>query len=384
MLSYQGEYRTSVLLLKSGSRKLSLTLDDDSDGTEQASSKKPNDDVEDVIDSTFVLIISPMDYKILSTPQIHIRVYEALQTGAIPVLLGNHIRLPFDEFLDWKQLVIFLPKARISELHYYLRTFTDNDIMAMRHQGRLVYDRYLSSPRTIVATVLAMVRSRLQIPAPAARDEPSPSVFNTTFRPLRTEEAPALPDPEESLGPLEQSFPSPCFQRNLTLTNGGHYSLWNDLADPFVLYPYTPFDPLLPSEAKFLGSSFDFRPIGQGAGGSGKEFSEALGGNSPREHERLPSADLRWPEIGVPIHVIKAKKNSLNNRFLPYDAVETEAVLSVDDDAHLRHDEIVFGFRVWRESRDRIVGFPGRYHAWDAVNGAGFITPTTLVNSLWF
>ena len=22
-------------------------------------------------------------------------------------------------------------------------------------------------------------------------------------------------------------------------------------------------------------------------------------------------------------------------------------------------------FRVWREARDRIVGFPGRYHAWD-------------------
>jgi hypothetical protein len=35
----------------------------------------------------------------------------------------------------------------------------------------------------------------------------------------------------------------------------------------------------------------------------------------------------------------------LNNRFLPYDVIETEAVLSVDDDAHLRHDEIIFGFR---------------------------------------
>lgn len=39
--------------------------------------------------------------------------------------------------------------------------------------------------------------------------------------------------------------------------------------------------------------------------------------------------------------------------------------MSIDDDAHLRHDEIMFGFRVWREARDRIVGFPGRYHAWD-------------------
>ena len=39
------------------------------------------------------------------------------------------------------------------------------------------------------------------------------------------------------------------------------------------------------------------------------------------------------------------KKNSLNNRFLPFESIETEAILSIDDDAHLRHDEIVFGFR---------------------------------------
>jgi len=32
-----------------------------------------------------------------------------------------------------------------------------------------------------------------------------------------------------------------------------------------------------------LGSSYGFRPIGQGVGGTGKEFSEALGGNVPRE-----------------------------------------------------------------------------------------------------
>lgn len=43
--------------------------------------------------------------------------------------------------------------------------------------------------------------------------------------------------------------------------------------------------------------------------------------------------------------VVRTEKNSLNNRFLPWDAVETEAILSIDDDAHLRHDEIMFGFR---------------------------------------
>ena len=58
-------------------------------------------------------------------------------------------------------------------------------------------------------------------------------------------------------------------------------------------------------------------------------------------------------------------QNVLFSRFMPYDAIETEAVLSMDDDAHLRHDEIIFAFRVWREYRDRLVGFPGRFHAWD-------------------
>jgi len=119
------------------------------------------------------------------------------------------------------------------------------------------------------------------------------------------------------------------------------YRNWNSAPGPFHLFPYTPFDPVLPSEAKFLGSGTGFRPIGGGAGGSGKEFQAALGGNVPREqftvvmltYEReevlmnslerlnglpylnkvvvvwnspkLPSEDLLWPDIGVPIMVRK-------------------------------------------------------------------------------
>lgn len=43
--------------------------------------------------------------------------------------------------------------------------------------------------------------------------------------------------------------------------------------------------------------------------------------------------------------MVRTEKNSLNNRFLPWNEIETEAILSIDDDAHLRHDEIMFGFR---------------------------------------
>lgn len=31
--------------------------------------------------------------------------------------------------------------------------------------------------------------------------------------------------------------------------------MWNDWGDPFHLYPQLPFDPLLPSDAKFMGKT---------------------------------------------------------------------------------------------------------------------------------
>ena len=62
------------------------------------------------------------------------------------------------------------------------------------------------------------------------------------------------------------------------------YDLWNThWGGAFRMAPQSPWMPALPTDAKFLGSSAGFRPIGQGEGGSGKEFSEALGGNFPQE-----------------------------------------------------------------------------------------------------
>lgn len=351
-------------------------------------------------ESTFVLILAP-DSAMVTSTIFQARIYEALRSGAIPVILGDQIRLPYFETIDWRKIVIVLPKARITEIHFLLRSVSDGDLLLMRRQGRMVWERYLSTVQATVDTIVASLRDRLGIPPRPVQPIIARSVFNSTFIPLKSDPPIADAEPEESLGPIEPPFASPMFKRNYTALLTQSKEIWNEWGDPFVLYPQLPFDPVLPSDAKFLGSSMGFRPIGKGAGGAGKEFSEALGGNHPREqftiviltYEREqvlmdslgrlyglpylnkvivvwnspkpPLEDLRWPDIGVPVVVVRAPRNSLNNRFLPYDAIETEAVLSVDDDAHLRHDEILFGFRVWREHRDRVVGFPGRFHAWD-------------------
>ncbi|XP_020748760.1 exostosin-like 3 isoform X1 [Odocoileus virginianus] len=352
--------------------------------------------------STFALIITPGDPRLLVSAGCAARLFEALEVGAVPVVLGEHVQLPYQDVLQWSEAALVVPKPRVTEVHFLLRSLSDSDLLAMRRQGRFLWETYFSTTDSIFSTVLAVIRTRIQIPAAPIREEAAAEIPHRSGKAAGTD--PNMADTGDlDLGPVETEPPyaSPKYLRNFTLTVTDLYRSWNSAPGPFHLFPHTPFDPVLPSEAKFLGSGTGFRPIGGGAGGSGKEFQAALGGNVPREqftvvmltYEReevlmnslerlnglpylnkvvvvwnspkLPSEDLVWPDIGVPIMVVRTEKNSLNNRFLPWNEIETEAILSIDDDAHLRHDEIMFGFRVWREARDRIVGFPGRYHAWD-------------------
>ncbi|SPP90194.1 blast:Exostosin-3, partial [Drosophila guanche] len=354
-------------------------------------------------DSTFALILPPLSGRVASTLMLA-RLYEALRSGAIPVILGaDELRLPYAETLDWRRAALLMPKARITELHFLLRAVQDADLLLLRRQGRLIWERYLSSVQATVDTVIASLRDRLGIPPRPIPSVVSHHIFNISVTPLMAKIRLTI-QPEESLGPIEPPYPSPAFGRNYTILRVQSMEVWNDWVEPYYLYPQLPFDPALPSEAKFIGSHTGFRPIGKGIGGAGKEFSEALGGNYPREQftivilsydrehallgslrrlyrlpylykvvvvwnsPKSPQLSLRWPAIGVPVEVVRGQHNSLNNRFLPWDVIETEAVLSMDDDVQIGQDEIVFGFRVWREHRDRIVGLPGRHHAWDAVS----------------
>lgn len=64
-----------------------------------------------------------------------------------------------------------------------------------------------------------------------------------------------------------------------------------------------------------------------------------------------------FPKINKPFKLIRTKANKLSNRFYPYEEIETEAILTIDDDiVMLTADELDFGYEVWREFPDRIVG----------------------------
>ncbi|NWZ74403.1 EXT1A protein, partial [Acrocephalus arundinaceus] len=55
----------------------------------------------------------------------------------------------------------------------------------------------------------------------------------------------------------------------------------------------------------------------------------------------------------------------LSDRFFPFEAIQTDAVLSLDEDTSLSTSEVDFAFSVWRSFPERIVGFPTQSHFWD-------------------
>lgn len=210
-------------------------------------------------DSTFVLILAPSNSSFVTTSSIQARIYEALRSGAIPVILGgDQIYLSYNEVIAWRRAVLFLPKARVTEMHFLLRAIPDSDLLFMRRQGRLIWERYMATAQGAADTIVASIRDRLGIPAVPAIQSPSPSVFNETFVPIKSDAIVAEPEAEESLGPLEPPYPSPVFKRNYTIMLIHGHEIWNEWVNPFYLYPQLPFDTVLSSDAKFVGKFVEY------------------------------------------------------------------------------------------------------------------------------
>merc|ERR1719509_630755 len=203
--------------------------------------------------ATFALVLPPSNRSLLSTAHLQARLVEALLARAVPVILSTDLLLPYGEVVDWSRAAVLLPTQRVTELHFLLRTLHHADVFAMKRQGRLILQTYLSSPSAVLDTLVAVVRQRLTIPALPWTETPSPSVFNSSFR---------------------RNFSS-------VLLHSSHQ--WNTLFSPHLSAPHTPWEPLLPTEAMFLGPSLGFRPVSGGQGGAGAQFSQAIGGNSPQE-----------------------------------------------------------------------------------------------------
>ncbi|KRY69996.1 Exostosin-3, partial [Trichinella pseudospiralis] len=237
-----------------------------------------------LIQSTFSLIVVP-DAHVISSHLLQSRLYESLKFGAIPVIFSTEVRLPFDEILDWRKAVVKLPLARLPELHFVIRSVDDAELLELRRHGRLFWQHYLCTVDDVVRSTVDLVRTRLMMLPVPQRQIRGRKLYNDS-NPMQMSPLPAMLntiDGNEFLGPVESAYNSPSFKRNFSQTSVDVYDWWNVHFSPFFLHAQSPFVRPMPSEAKFMGSHFGFRPIDGGLGGNGKEFSKALGGNFPKE-----------------------------------------------------------------------------------------------------
>lgn len=84
-----------------------------------------------------------------------------------------------------------------------------------------------------------------------------------------------------------------------------------------------------------------------------------------------PTPQKLWDSLGphpVPLVFKQQNTNLMRNRLQPFQEINTDAVLMLDDDTLVSVPDVSFAFSVWKQFPDQIVGFVPRKHVF-AENG---------------
>ena len=312
-----------------------------------------------------------------------IKLTEALKCSAIPVVIDTDMKIPLDHLISWDDLVIRIPLARIKDLINILTSITPEEILRRRILARNIYNSYFSTSTNQLMTLFATIQHHLSLPLAPMPNYKGNEILHKT---LVSNEIQSNNENNDLNHEAPEHKPIYFAQNS--------YLLWNKIYHPFNYFPTNPFQQKL-----IQGNEYDFSKLNLSLqSNKNKLFDEEQFTivilTYKREHSLIALLEkylelpylkmilVIWNELETEpsnffhqkfnshlmlkkIRIIKSVKNSLNNRFLPYDQIETDAILSLDDDVWLDTDQIVFAFRVWRENRERIVGFPSRYHKWN-------------------
>ncbi|VDK31911.1 unnamed protein product, partial [Dibothriocephalus latus] len=134
--------------------------------------------------ATFCLLVTGLDTQLLNTHGLLSQLTTCLVSAAIPVFLTNEpllspsTALPFWEVLGlhWRRTVLFLPAARMPHLPELLDAVDEATLIKMRAQGQIIWNKYLSTKQSQLATIFLTLSRRLglrQPPVPLRPAEPA-------------------------------------------------------------------------------------------------------------------------------------------------------------------------------------------------------------------
>ncbi|KAJ6663375.1 hypothetical protein lerEdw1_009454 [Lerista edwardsae] len=255
------------------------------------------------------------------------RFLEALQTACIPVLLSNGWELPFSEVIDWSRSAIIGDERLLLQIPSTVRCLHSDKILAFQQQTQFLWEAYFSSVEKIVQTTLEIGYS---IKSPAQGSS------GTHFL------GGLLALPEFSTNPGDFPF----------------YYLQHGSS------PSSKFTAFIRAVSPVVSLSQPILKLIQAVSKS-QYCAQIL---VLWSCEKPPPQSTKWPQTAVPLTVIHSS-SKVSDRFLPYPAIGTDAVLGLDEHTSLSTSEVDFAFVVWRSFPNRIVGFPMCSHFWDASRG---------------
>ncbi|XP_050348603.1 exostosin-2 [Nymphalis io] len=245
---------------------------------------------------------------------------DIIASQCIPIIIADTIVMPFNSHVDWNKIALFVPEENIKNMLKIVHSVSKERRGELYWQLRWVYDRYFSSIERITLTMLEIINEKV-FPLAARMYED----WNM---------------PEHLYGPVNPLFLPVTAPKSPGFTA--------------VILTYDRVDSLFTLVRKLVRTP---------------SLAKILVVWNNQKKQPPPSSE--WPVVNKPLKVIQTKENKLSNRFFPYDEIETECQLTIDDDiVMLTPDELEFGFDVWREFPDRIVGFPSRLHVWDNVTNS--------------
>ncbi|KAF1653783.1 UNVERIFIED_CONTAM: Exostosin-1c, partial [Eudyptes robustus] len=256
------------------------------------------------------------------------RFLEALQAACIPVLLSDGWELPFAEAIDWGKAAVVGNERLLLQIPSAVRCIHPERVLAFQQQTQFLWDAYFSSVDKIHFSGLwQIIKDRLLPHRSRSR-----FLWNTLPGGLL-----ALPDFSTHLGDFpfyylqHGSGPSEKFTAFIRAV-----SLACSLSQPILRLIQAVSESQYCAQILVLWSC-----------------------------EKPPPPSRKWPQTAVPLTIIQGRRK-LSDRFFPYTAIQTDAVLSLDEHTSLSTSEVDFAFVVWRSFPERIVGFPTRSHFWDA------------------
>jgi hypothetical protein len=95
--------------------------------------------IENLVDNTFILCVR-------GEGNFSYRLYETLMMGRIPIIIDSNQVLPFEYIIDYSTFSIRLPYNSSIEdnLNNIIKSLSDNDIILMQDNARLIWNEYLS------------------------------------------------------------------------------------------------------------------------------------------------------------------------------------------------------------------------------------------------